>query len=128
MADQAQESSDRDSVLDTIKGSRDALSVKRVFGDSYEVDGLTLIPVARVSGGAGGGWSEGGPGDEDGEGGGSGSGSGFGLRVSPIGVYQVRDGVVEWKPSVDVNRVARGGQILAGVLAVCIAAVLWRRR
>ena len=89
------------------------------------MDGLTVIPVGRVSGGAGGGWGEGGEGDE---GSGSGSGSGFGVRVSPVGVYQVRDGVVEWKPSVDVNRLARGGQILAGVLALCVPVILWRRR
>ena len=27
-----------------------------------------------------------------------GGGSGFGLRATPVGVYVVRDGAVEWKP------------------------------
>lgn len=138
-----------DPVLETIRGSQDALSVRRVFGDAYEVDGLMIIPVARVAGGGGGGTGEGGRqakedgadasangnGDDD-EGreaagakvaSGSGYGSGYGLGVTPIGVYQVRDGAVEWKPLVDVNRVARGGQILAAIVAICLAVVMVRR-
>ena len=39
----------------------------------------------------------------------------------------VRDGSVVWKPAVDVNRLARGGQILGGVAIVCATAVLLRR-
>ena len=112
-------------VLDTIRGTRDALSVRRVFGDAYELDGLTVIPVARVAGGAGGGGGEGT--DEAGSGSGSGFGEGFGLRASPIGVYEYRDGSLNWKPTVDVNRIVRGGQVLAGIIAVCLAIVFWPR-
>ncbi len=117
----------RASVFDSIAGSRDALSVSRAFGDAYDLDGLTVIPVARVTGGGGGGAGEG-EGGQDGEGSGSGFGSGYGLGVSPIGVYEVRDGSLEWKPSVDVNRLVRGGQVLAGIIAVCLTIVLVRRR
>lgn len=113
-----------DSIMESIRGTRDALSVKRAFGDSYELDGVTIIPVARVGGGAGGGAGEG-TDDEQNEG--SGFGSGFGLGASPVGVYEVRDGSVEWKPSVDVNRVVHGGQILAGIIALCVTAIVWRR-
>ena len=38
-------------VLDDIRGTRDALSVRRVFGDPYTADGVTIIPVARIAGG-----------------------------------------------------------------------------
>ena len=31
------------------------MTVRGVFGDAYELDGVTIIPVARVVGGAGGG-------------------------------------------------------------------------
>ncbi len=110
-----------DKVFESIRGSRDALSVKRVFGEAYEVDGVTIIPVARVAGGGGGGAREG----EESEG--SGYGSGFGLRASPVGIYEVRDGQVEWKPVVDVTRLAKGGQVLAGIVAVCVALVMWQR-
>ena len=38
-----------------IKGARDALSVRRVFGEPVERDGVTVIPAATVIGGGGGG-------------------------------------------------------------------------
>lgn len=111
------------SVLDEIRGTRDALNVRRVFGDAYELDGTSVIPVARVAGGAGGGGGEGNSDDESG----SGFGTGFGMDARGIGVYQVRDGEVSWKPAVDVTRLARGGQVLAGIVAVCVTLVLLRR-
>lgn len=115
----------KDSVFDNIKGTRDALSVKRVFGDAYRIDGVSIIPVARVMGGAGGGAGEGTDADHESQG--RGFGSGFGMGVHPVGVYEVRDGKVTWKPSVDVNRIAERGQILAGIIAACVTILLWRR-
>jgi uncharacterized spore protein YtfJ len=35
-------------VQRTIEQARDALTVKRVFGDPVERDGVTVIPAARV--------------------------------------------------------------------------------
>ena len=46
-------------VNDVITQARDTLTVKRVFGDPYEKNGVTVIPAARVQGGAGGGGGEG---------------------------------------------------------------------
>ena len=70
-------------VFTSIKGTRDSLSVSRSFGDAYVVDGVTVIPVARVAGGAGGGGGEGV--DEAGEsGGGFGTGFGLGILASPF--------------------------------------------
>ena len=112
-------------VLDTMHTTREAMTVRGVFGEAYELDGVTVIPVARVSGGAGGGGGEGtGPDDE----GGRGFGTGFGVAAQPVGVYEVRDGAVEWKPVIDVNRLARGGQVLAGIVAVCVTLIVLRRR
>ena len=42
-------------VQDVIAQARDTMTVKRVFGEPYEKDGVTIIPAARVQGGAGGG-------------------------------------------------------------------------
>lgn len=50
-------------VKDVITQARDVMTVKRVFGDPYELDGVTVIPAARVRGGAGGGESNRGPGE-----------------------------------------------------------------
>jgi uncharacterized spore protein YtfJ len=115
-----------DEVIESIKGTRDVMSVGRAYGAPYELDGVTVIPVARVSGGAGGGGGEGA--DEEQSGGGF--GTGFGLHVNPVGVYEVRGGQVVWKPSVDLNRLLRGGQVLTGIIVVCFTALRlapWRR-
>jgi len=112
-------------VLEEIRGTRDAISVRRVFGDPVSVDGVTIIPVARVAGGGGGGGGEGtGPDDE----GGRGFDTGFGLGARPVGVYEIRDGHLDWKPAIDVDRVVRGTQVLAAITTVCITLVLLRRR
>jgi hypothetical protein len=49
------ESSTKRSLADEIRGTLDAISVRRVFGDPYVADGVTIVPVARVTGAAGGG-------------------------------------------------------------------------
>jgi len=112
-------------VLADIRGTRDALTVRRIFGDPYTADGVTVIPVARVAGGAGGGGGEGtGPGDE----GGRGFGTGFALGTRPVGVYEIRDGHLSWKPAIDADRLIRGCQILAAIATACATLVLLRRR
>jgi hypothetical protein len=37
-----------------------------------------------------------------------------------VSVYEVRGDAVEWKPSLDVNRLLKGGQVLAGIVVVCV--------
>lgn len=109
-------------LSETMSGVRDSMSVGRVFGSAYEVDGATIIPVARVMGGGGGG------GGDDDEKSAGGFGTGFGIRAHPVGVYEIRDGHTEWKPAVDVNPLAKGGQVLAGIISVCVTLVLLRRQ
>jgi uncharacterized spore protein YtfJ len=93
-------------VQDMISGVRDTISVKRVYGDPYEKNGLTVIPAATVRGGAGGGIGE-----QDGEG--KGKGGGFGLMARPSGAWIVEGDSVTWKPAVDVTRIVLGGQMVA---------------
>ena len=42
-------------VQETISKARAAITVKRVYGEPYERDGVTVIPAAVVVAGAGGG-------------------------------------------------------------------------
>jgi uncharacterized spore protein YtfJ len=49
------------SVLDKLGVVKDTMTVSRVFGESYQVDGTTIVPVATVRGGGGGGGGEGTP-------------------------------------------------------------------
>jgi len=85
-------------VQESVSRVRDAISVKRVFGDAYEKGGVTVIPAARVAGGGGGGLQNG-PGR--GPGAGSGFGSGFGMLARPAGVFVIKGDRVRWQPAVD---------------------------
>ena len=89
-------------ALETINGARDAITVRRVYGDPYQEEGVTVIPAANVMGGGGGG------GDTLGNGGG-----GFGLSARPAGAWVIRDGDVQWRPALDINRIVLAGQIVA---------------
>jgi uncharacterized spore protein YtfJ len=97
---------------------RDTLTVRQVFGEPHERDGVLVVPVARVAGGAGGG---GGGNPTEG-----GSGGGFALQARPVGVYVIRDGDVSWRPAVDVTRLALGGQLVA-IVALLVARSVIRR-
>jgi len=109
------------SATDIVLRAQDVLTVRRVFGEPIERDGVTVIPVARVLGGgrAGIGEDGAGPGGGGGTGGrGAGSGGGYGLKAVPAGVMVIRGGTVSWRPAVDVDRVALGGQLVAVVALV----------
>jgi uncharacterized spore protein YtfJ len=109
-------------VQQLIDQVRDALTVKRVFGESYETGGVTVIPVAKVMGGGGGGGGGQNPKDNA-----TGEGGGFGVRVRPVGVFVIRGDNVTWQPALDVNRIVLGGQI-AGVVAVLALRSILRAR
>jgi uncharacterized spore protein YtfJ len=93
----------------TIAGARDAITVRRVYGDPFERDGVTVIPAAAIGGGAGGGGGE----DAEGQ---RGGGSGFGLGARPVGAFVIDQAGVHWQPAFDATRLALRGQVLAGLL------------
>ena len=105
-------------VQDVIAQARDALTVKRVFGEPYEKDGVTIIPAASVQGGAGGGSGE------DPQSQGKGSGSGFAITARPVGAFIIREGELSWRPAVDVNRIVLGGQVVAIVALLTVWAII----
>jgi uncharacterized spore protein YtfJ len=108
-------------VWDTIAQAKDALTVRRVFGEPYERDGVTVIPAARIQGGAGGGGGEGPAGQ------GKGSGSGFGLTARPVGAFVIREGRVSWQPAIDVNRMVLVGQIVVVVALLTVRTIVRAR-
>lgn len=102
-------------VSEVFNTAKDTITVRRVYGDPFEKDGLTVIPAAVVGGGAGGGTGH----DEKGQ---EGEGGGFGVSGRPAGAYVVKDGEVNWRPAVDPNR------IVTMVAMVVIAYLLTRPR
>jgi uncharacterized spore protein YtfJ len=94
--------------------ARDSMTVKRVFGEPIERDGVMVIPVANVMGGFGGG-----RGDQPGDGA-SGGGAGYGVRATPAGMYVIDHGRVRWEPALNLNTVILGGQITAIFLFLTI--------
>ncbi|WP_248962686.1 spore germination protein GerW family protein [Sphaerisporangium perillae] len=95
---------------------------RRVYGEPYEKDGVTVIPALSVR--AGGGFGKGDVKDQVS----GGSGGGGGAIARPLGAYVIRDGKVSWEPAVDVNRIVLGGQILVGVVLIAYALSARRRR
>ena len=111
-----------------IKGAREALSVRQVFGEPVERDGVTIIPAATVIGGGGGGGGEGTgqPANGDGEAEPqpqSGFGSGFGGLMWPAGAFEIKDGRVTWRPAIDLTRVL----MMALTLAIAVVRARGRR-
>jgi uncharacterized spore protein YtfJ len=100
-------------ISEVISSARDAITVKRVYGEPLERDGVTVIPAAAVGGGGGGGTGKDPKGQE-------GEGGGFGVTARPAGAYVIRGGDVTWRPAVDVNRIA-------GVVGMVLVAYLLTR-
>ncbi|GEL18119.1 spore germination protein GerW family protein [Pseudonocardia asaccharolytica] len=102
-------------VSTAMQRVEDAIRVNRVYGEPVTADEVTIIPAARVGGGAGGG------GGRDAKQGGEGSGGGIGWGGRPSGAFVVREGTVRWEPAVDVNR------LIAAVATVAVTALLTAR-
>jgi uncharacterized spore protein YtfJ len=64
-------------VKEGVEAAQESMTVRRVYGEPHERNGVTVIPAATVQGGAGGGsgearrWQD------------RGGGGGFGLRARP---------------------------------------------
>lgn len=99
-----------DTLLDRATGH---LAIGRVFGEPIERDGVTFIPVAVVMGGGGAGSDPR-----------TGSGGGFGGVVRGIGAYTISNGVVRYRPAVDVSTLA----LVAMITLPSLARALGRRK
>ncbi|MBE1495738.1 putative spore protein YtfJ [Amycolatopsis lexingtonensis] len=99
-------------VDELLAKAKDGLRTGMVYGEPYEVDGVTVIVASTVGTGGGGGDSR----DEKGR---SGEGGGFGLSAKPVGAYVIKDGKLHWEPAIDVNRllVTLGAIVVAALFA-----------
>lgn len=84
-------------IEELLNTARESVTVRRVYGDPVDHDGLTVIPAATLAGGAGGGTGK----DPQGQ---VGEGGGYGMSARPAGVYVIQNGHVSWRPAIDVNK------------------------
>lgn len=108
-------------IPELLGNARDAITVKRVYGDPYEKDGAVLIPAAMVRGGLGGETvaATGAPGR---------AGGGFGMVARPVGVFLFKDGRLRWRPAVDVDRVLRVALVGLAILGSVAVRLFGPRR
>jgi uncharacterized spore protein YtfJ len=106
-------------MQELLAQARDVMTVRRVFGEPIEKNGVTIVPVANVMGAAGGGPGPSSSADN--------TGGGFGLRLTPAGVYVIKDGEVTWRPALNLNLVILGGQLVAMVVFLTIRAIVQAR-
>lgn len=102
-------------MLNRIGQMHERATVKTVFGEPYQVNGRTVIPVAKVSYGFGFGAGRGNAklnGANESGGGGEGGGGGGRVSVRPVAVLEVSGTETRLKPIVDVTRLAIAGMAL----------------
>ena len=109
-------------VNDILSRAREVVTVQQVFGEPIHENGVIVLPVAAVRGGGGGG------GGMDPEGKHEGGGGGFGLIARPVGAYVIRGDQVEWRPAIDISRLASAGAAVAALAILTIRTAIKKRR
>ncbi|MBS1718290.1 MAG: sporulation protein [Armatimonadetes bacterium] len=94
-------------------------SPRSVFAAPIERDGLTVIPVARMRYGFGGGMGRGKDNSTP-----IGEGGGGGIEAAPVGYIEIREGKAFFRPIFDANTVLR----IAAVTSVLTMLLMGRRR
>lgn len=102
-------------VMDIVTEAKSAMRVSEVFGTPYEKNGLTIIPAASITGGAGGGGDEHDP---------QAGGAGFGVIAKPAGAFVIKGNDVTWQPALDLNRVILVGQIVGLVALLTLRTIV----
>jgi hypothetical protein len=113
---------------EVFRSVREALSARQVFGEPVERDGVTVIPAATVIGGGGGGGGTKGSGEGDADAGepDTGAGMGFALVGWASGAFEIREGRVTWRPTLDVTRIVLAAEGVALVVGLAALTVLGR--
>jgi uncharacterized spore protein YtfJ len=102
-----------------IRRAQRLFNAKRVYAEPVERDGVTIVPAAQITGGAGGGGGI----DQSGN---DGGGFGFGVIARPVGAWVIGGGEAKWKPA---GALGAGGAIpLLSALGVLLALILWISR
>jgi len=98
-------------IEDLLRKAKETVDIHQVFGEPYDRDGVTIIPVARITGGGGGG-SGMAPGATE-----AGAGMGYGFRAEPAGAFVINGDKVKWEPAINVNAIVLGSFVV-GIVAI----------
>lgn len=109
-------------LLRRVSQFQEKATVKTVFGEPYQVDGRTLIPVANVRYMFGMGMGRGI--SQKQEGSGEGGGGGGGMTIRPVAVLEVSGQETKVKPIPDTTRLALAGMALVAWNVFWIAATV----
>ncbi len=111
-----------DEVFQEMAGTlKKGFDVGKAFGKPVELQGTTIIPVARINVHGGGGGGEGSvPGEPEQ----TGAGGGFGFMggVTPLGYIEAKDGNVRWVQVFDWTK------IIGNIVAVLVLYLLTAHR
>lgn len=105
-----------------VSQAQEAMTVRRVYGEPFVKNGVTVIPAASIRGAVGGGGGD----DKSGEHEQTGSGCGLMIKAAPIGAFVIQVDKVSWRPSYDINRVMLG--VLGAQLTVIVALIVQSRQ
>src|SRR2546430_8483650 len=81
-------------VMDVVNEAKGAMRASEVFGTPYEKNGITIIPAAKIAGGAGGGGDQQNP---------QVGGVGFGVSPRPVRGFLIKVVVGRWPPGLDLT-------------------------
>ncbi|WP_433633275.1 GerW family sporulation protein [Halomicrococcus sp. NG-SE-24] len=93
---------------DLVERLRQSATVETVYGEQIEREGKTVVPVATVGYGFGGGWET----EEDETGGGLGGG----VRATPVGALEVTDEETRFVRLDEGSRAGAGLVLFAGLV------------
>lgn len=116
-------------IMERLSSIPETASVDKVFGKPETIGDKTIIPIAQISYGFGGGFGEGTqPEAQEGgqHGSGRGGGGGGGMSIVPKAVLEVTADQTKLIPVVDVTRVAMTGMMLAAWNVFWISRMLRR--
>src|SRR2546425_9490130 len=91
-------------VMDVVNEAKGAMRASEVFGTPYEKNGVTIIPAAKIAGGAGGGGDQAQP---------QAGGGGFGVSSRPVGALGIKSSDVSRQAALDLHPVILMGPVVA---------------
>jgi uncharacterized spore protein YtfJ len=108
-----------DEVADVADRLQESANARTVFGEAIERGNRTVVPVARIAYGFGGGFGDQST-DEDAGEGGTGAGMGGGAMAKPVGALEITDHETRFVP-------LQGGRRLALLVGAFVLGMLFGR-